>query len=455
MKRLFLATLVAFTAAAQPETPPPAGAPKPPSIPAVRRFELPNGVDVRLVPWGQIPRATVAVVTQTGGMDEGPSEVRLSELTVEAMKQGTATHDASELARIIAMMGGSLTAFADANRVTFTADVFGDSADEAVALLGEVVRSPRLPASELPRLKNDLQRNVAISRTFSEDMARATFAAAIFGDHPYGRYYPPEGAVEAFSIDQVRAFHQRNFGPARTAVYVVGQFDSAAVEHAVRGAFDGWSSHAAPAFQQPAASVRGGLHFVPRPDAVQSTIIIGTPAIAPSHPDAVGFALMNTLLGGSFTSRITQNIRERKGYTYSPRSTVSPLIGATMWDETADVTTNVTGAAIREILGEIERLGRETPPADEVQRMQNLAYGQFIRRIGTRPGIAEQLSLVDLHGLPEDYLSTWVGRLFAVTPSDVQRLARETLRRDALTIVVVGDRTQVLPQLREFGTVVE
>jgi zinc protease len=165
--------------------------------------------------------------------------------------------------------------------------------------------------------------------------------------------------------------------------------------------------------------------------------------------DCLGLTVMNALLGGSFGSRITANIREQKGYTYSPASTITTRLGAAAWVEMADVTTNVTGASIEEILEEIERLRNEPPSAEELRGIQNFLAGTFVLRNSSRSGIATQLAFLDLYGLSESYVREFVQNVFALTPADMQRLARTYIDPAKLAIVVVGDREKVEEQLAE------
>jgi predicted Zn-dependent peptidase len=171
----------------------------------------------------------------------------------------------------------------------------------------------------------------------------------------------------------------------------------------------------------------------------------------PSKPTYTRLEVMDALLGGSFGSRITANIREQKGYTYSPYSTVSPRARSAYWVETADVTTDKTGASLTEIFGEVERLRREAPPADELRGIQNYLAGVFTLRNGSRGGVASQLQFLDTHGLPDSYLSEYVQRVMAVTPEQLRRTAEEELIPERMTLVVVGDKKTVEPQVAPFG----
>jgi predicted Zn-dependent peptidase len=202
-------------------------------------------------------------------------------------------------------------------------------------------------------------------------------------------------------------------------------------------------------------TARRAIYLLDRPGAVQSTLYIGLPMSDATAPDYLAVSVMNSLLGGSFGSRITSNIREQKGYTYSPVSTVISRLGAGSWTQMADVTTNVTGASIKEILYEIDRLRTEPPTEAELRGIQNYIAGTFVLRNSARQGIASQLAFLDLYGLSEDYLRNYVQRVYALTPADIQRMARTYIDPSKLAIVVVGDRAQVTEQLKPYGEIVQ
>jgi predicted Zn-dependent peptidase len=169
----------------------------------------------------------------------------------------------------------------------------------------------------------------------------------------------------------------------------------------------------------------------------------------------VKLAVANTLLGGYFSSRVTSNIREAKGYTYSPLSLLAVRAGTGYWAQVADVTTAVTGASLKEIFWEIDRLRSEPPPEKELSAVQSYIAGTFVLQTSDRQGLIARLRFVDLHGLPERWLEEYVKNVRAVTPADVQRVAKEWLDPGKMTVVVVGDPAQVTEQVKAFGEVVE
>lgn len=448
------ATITTTTPTAR-QAPPEPGTPRDFTIPEIRRFALPNGLQVRFVQYGSVPKATIRLVTQTGNIDEQASETWLADVTGAMMEQGTATRSAEQIARDVAMMGGALDVNVGVNQTTIGTDVFSESAVDAIALVADIARNPRFPETELARIRTDLARNLAIQRSQPGPIAAEKFSQVLFGDHPYGRLYPSEQQLQSYTLEQVRTFHDRNFGAARSFVYVVGKFDPSAVESAIRRSLSDWKAGNAATTPTITPTARRAVYLIDRPGAVQSTVYIGLPIADATAPDYLPITVMNALLGGAFSSRITSNIREQKGYTYSPSSAVTSRLGAAAWAEVADVTTNVTGASIKEILYEIDRLRAEPPTAAELRGIQNYLAGTFVLRNSSRPGIAAQLAFLDLYRLSEDYLRNYVQRVYALTPADIQRMARTYVDPSKLAIVVVGDRAQVAEQLRPYGELVQ
>lgn len=441
--------------ATQKEAPPPPAAPKNFSVPEVRKFDLPNGMQVRLVQYGEVPKVTIRVVTQTGNVDEGPNETWLADVTGQMMQQGTTSRSEEEIDTQMALMGGELEVGVGVNQTSIGSDVFTESATNAVGLIADVVRNPRFPDSELARIKNDFLRRLSIEKSQPQSIAAEKFAQVLYPNQVYGRTFPTPEMLQGYTLDQVRGFYDRNFGAARTRMYVVGRFDEAAVSDAIRRAFSDWKAGTPPTNPVVNPVGRRGVYLIDRPGAVQSTLYIGLPTIDPSSPDFVPLTVTNALLGGSFGSRITSNIREQKGYTYSPYSRLAAHLRSGSWAEIADVTTNVTGPSIKEIIGEIDRLRAEPPTEAELRGIQNYLAGTFVLQNSSRIGIASQLAFLDLYGLGEDYLRNYVQRVYAVTPDAVQQMAQKYIDPSKLAIVVAGDKKVVAEQLKPYGTVVE
>jgi predicted Zn-dependent peptidase len=256
--------------------------------------------------------------------------------------------------------------------------------------------------------------------------------------------------LKSYTIAQVKDFYTRNFGAARAHVYIVGVYDESQMERAVRDAFAAWPAGSAPTIKPPAPHRGRSVTLLDRPAAVQSTIMLGLPVPDPTSKDRTALEVTDALLGGTFGSRITTNIRENKGYTYSPFSYIGTHYHDAYWVQQADVTTKFTGASLKEIFGEIDRLQKEAPGTSELDGIKNNMIGLFTLQNGSRGGIVTQLEEADLQGLGGDYLSGYVKRVLAVTPSDVQRTTATYLKPDEMTLVVVGDKATVAEQLAPY-----
>jgi zinc protease len=456
MKRIILSILISvlvpgIPAAAQKQLPPEGGKPKDFSLPKKQQFKLSNGMEVTLVPFGIIPKVSVRVVVRAGNINEKENEVWLMDILGELMKEGTKTRSAEQVAQEASAMGGDVNIGVGPDLTTISGDVLSEFGPQLIRLLGDVIRNPLLPESELARLKKDRVRDLSVQKSQPGSLAMEEFRKTMYPNHPYGRVFPTQEMIEKYTVTDVRTLYKNNFGAQRTALFVAGRFDAKAIEAAVREAFDGWEKGPAIYVNIPKPVTKKSFGLVERSGAPQSTIYVGLPVINPFDKDYVKMVVTNSLLGGSFASRITANIREKKGYTYSPYSQVSSRYRDAYWVEIADVGTDVTGAALKEILGEVKQLANEPPPEEELKGIQNYIAGTFVLQNSTPQGIIGQLSNLKLHGLPDSYLANYVKNVYAVTPQDVQQITSKYIRADDMTLVVVGDKKKVEEQIKDYA----
>jgi predicted Zn-dependent peptidase len=448
---LSLSVCAGILAWAQKQTPPEGGPAKAFTVPAQETYVLPNGLKVTLVPYGIIPKVTVDIMVVAGGADEGSGHTGVADLSSDLMKEGTEKLSSSQLADEAARMGSTLSVSSSYNRTDAGLDVLSEFGPDAVRLVADVVMHPRLPQSELDRLKNDKLRQIALGTSQPQTIALMRFRKILYGDHPYGTILPTEADVKKITLDDVRTFVSSNFYPKRAHIYVAGRFDEAAVKKAIAESLGSWErTGPARAENVPTPNPQRVLDVTERSGAPQSTIIIGLPVPPANSPDAIPLIVTNALLGGSFNSRITANIREQKGYTYSPRSQLSNRYRDAYWAESADVTTKFTGASLKEIVAEINRLGSEPPAAAELKGIQNYLSGIFILQNSSRGALIAQLQNVEALGLGDDYLKTYVAKVNAVSPADVQKMTGQYLKPQSMTIVVVGDKSKITEELAPF-----
>jgi len=441
----------AVPADAQKQTPPSGGPPKPFSVPQHETYTLPSGMRVTLVPYGNLPKVGLVLVVRAGTANQPPDMPGLAELFAELMKEGTASRSAKQVAEQAADMGGTLDVSVDADQTEISSDVLSEFGPQAAKLIADVAEHPLFPESELPRLKNDALRQLTVAKSRPQNLSRERFRKILYPNHPYGIVFPTREGIEKTSVPAIKKFYADNFGAVRAHLYVAGRFDSAELKKAIAESFAGWTSGSAPLPDVPNAKPQHVLDLTDRPGAAQSTLLLGLPVPGPNSPDTVPLSVTNALLGGSFASRITSNIREQKGYTYSPFSSVSSRYHDAYWAEAADVTTQFTGPSLKEIFGEIKRLQDEPPSEAELKGIETYLSGLFVIQNSSRGALIQQLDFVDLQGLGDDYLKNWVQNVNAVTPDKVQQIARQYIKPEEMTIVIVGDKSKIADQIKPFA----
>lgn len=440
----------AFNMFAQKETPPAGGPPKAFVFPAAETYTLKNGMKVTLVPYGSVPKVAIQAVVRAGTLNEKAEQRWISEMVAALFKEGTATRTSEAIARETAEMGGTIFTGAQTDKTVIGGEVLSEFDTRFINLLADVMLNPKFAAEDLETIRANKIRELTIARAQAGTIALEKFREVIFPNHPYASIYPSEETVKSYKLDDVKSFYADNYGAARTHLYVVGQFDGAKVKSTIEKSFGGWKKGTDSIRNVPTLAAKRSLTVVDRPNAPQSTIYVAMPAVSPSDDDFIKFNVMNNILGGSFASRITANLRENKGYTYSPFSTVWNRYKTGYWYESADVTTQFTGASIKEILFEINRLKTEPPTDAELQGIKNYMTGIYVLQNSTRTGVIGQLENMNYNELDKNYIDSYIQKVNAVTPKDVQAMVQKYLNEDKMTIVVVGDKAKITEQLKPY-----
>jgi predicted Zn-dependent peptidase len=445
-----LSSVVAFSAHAQKQTPPPGGQPKDFVLPAKKTDQLKNGLRTTLVQYGAIPKVSVNVIIKTGNVHEAANEIWLADLTGNLMKEGTRTMDFKTISRKVAAMGGDINISVGPDQTRVTGSVLSEFAPDLIKVLADVLINPSLPSTEIERLKNDLKRQLSVQKSQPQAQAAEKFNSIIYKDHPYGRMFPTQDMLNSYTIDMVKGFYDKNFGARRTVVYVVGKFDAPAVEKAIAESFSVWKEGPDVSYPPVNETKTNQIAILDRPAAPQTTIMLGLPTLTPKSPDYVALQVTNALLGGSFGSRITTNIREDKGYTYSPFSSIQDRKNSSIWVEQADVTSEHTGASLQEIAREVKRLQNEPPAKTELEGIQNYMAGIFVLQNSSPAGIINQLNFIDNHGLDDSYLTNRVKNIYGITPEKVSQMTKDNFKYENMTLVMVGDKKLLEKQRKQF-----
>ena len=452
MKKIFyiavIASLIAFTATAQKETPPEGSVAKDFKLSAKQIQKYDNGLRSTVVHYGTVPKATISLIIKTGNVHETTNQIWLADLTARLLREGTLKMNFAELSKKTAMMGGSLNITAGLAQTTISGAVLSEYAPAFIQLISDLVINPAFPASEVERLKSDLKRRLSTQKAVPQSIAQEKFFAAMYGDQRYGKTFPTEQMINSYTAETVKEFYDQNFGAKRSVLYVVGSFDEVAVKKAISGSLTKWKEGAEVNYPKITAMPVNDTMIIDRKAAPQTTVMLGLPVLTPDNKDYIPMVVTNSLLGGSFGSRITTNIREDKGYTYSPFSTLNNRKGSSVWYEQADVTSEHTVESLLEIEKEVKKLGAIEPSKDELKGIQNYEAGIFVLQNSSPGGIIGQLNFLDLYGLPDSYLNNYVKNIHAVTPAKVTETANTYIQYDKMAKVMVGDKEGIEKQIK-------
>lgn len=440
----------------QVTTPPTLAPPPGLKMPAVQDARLANGLRLVVVPMHEVPLVQVILSVASGGRDDGPMP-GLATFTAGMLDKGAGARDANTLAADVAYLGATLFAGADWNAINVALRVPKRSMGPALDLMADVVLRPVFSSAEVKRQRDLRLANLVQQRDNPSAVASLHYNAIVFPEgHPYRRPLGGDSASTA-GLDSVtvRGYYRRAFRPDRATVVMTGDITLLEARVELEQRFAGWkAAGAAPSSlaATPSPPTRPStIYLVEKPGAAQSVIRIGHRGTERSSPDYYAIQVMNTLLGGSFSSRLNSNLRETKGYTYGARSSFDfqPIPGA--FTASADVRTDVSDSSLVEFFRELRRIRDSVVDSVELERTKQYLALRVPGSFETTSQMAGQVGTLLTFGLPFTWFDDYVRRIMAVTAADVQRVAREYIRPDSMTIVVVGDVQKIRPGIERLG----
>ena len=428
---------------------PPALGPTPSlSLPPVTRQTLSNGLQVLILEKHQVPLAQVNLVVKAGSAMDPDDRPGLASMTAAMLDEGAGTRRALELADAIAYLGADISVTAEQHRVTAALHTPVARLDSALALLADVTQRPTFASAELERLRSDRLTALVQQHDEARAVAQVLFMHTVYGDaHPYGRRTSgTEASLRALTPDDLRRFHATYFRPTNAALIVVGDVTPALIMPKLEAAFGKWSSSgtapATPNWREAAQVAKREVLLADKPGAAQTEVIIGRVGVPRSTADYYALTVMNTALGGSFTSRLNQNLREEKQYTYGAGSSFQYDRLAGPFSARAAVQTAVTDKALVEFMKELTRIRSGITP-DELTRAKNYVALRFPERFQSISTIARQVGDLVIYDLPLDYYNSFVQRILAVSAADVRRVANQYVDPNRMVVVLVGDKSKI------------
>jgi predicted Zn-dependent peptidase len=433
---------------------PPLGEPRPQPVPAASETTLDNGLRVVVVPRPGVPLIELRLRVPFAASSAGAAEAHTAAASVlsGAVLLGTASHDQTAIAQLLQGHGAEMSVSSDSDRLLFGTTLLPGGLRPVLGVLAELLTSATYPADGVVGERDRLAERITIALSQPSVLARAALSARRYAGHPYAISLPDPALVAAIGDDDLRRLHGERVLPAGSTLVLVGELEPAAAIDAVAEALAGWTPTGTAEESAPATSLHVPvLELVDRPGAVQSNIRLGGPAPTRTDPDLAAARLAAMVFGGYFSSRLVENIRERRGYSYSPRSSVEHQAGAASFLVEADVATEVTGAALMETVYELGRMALAPVTEAELDAARRYVLGSMALSTATHAGLASTLSALVGAGLPVGWLAEHQQALEAVTVDQVQEASRRYLAPGALTAVVVGDAEVAEAQLAALG----
>ncbi len=454
-----MAAMVAAVSAQQaPDRshPPQPGPPRPLTLPPIQKKQLSNGLPVLVVEMHKVPVAQVNLVVFSGTGDDPAGKFGVASLAAGMLEEGAGSRSALEIADAVDFLGADLGTGAgfDASAVRLHVPVarLGD----ALPIMADVSERPTFPNDELERVRQQRLTSLLQARDDPATIASVAFSRILYGPtHRYGTMtFGTASTIKAFTPDDLRRFYMSTFRPDNAALVVVGDVRTDAVMPLLESSFGGWKPQAAaaPRAALPPVSepVKRTVYLIDKPGAAQSQIRIGWIGVPRSTPDFFPIQVMNTILGGSFTSRLNENLREKHGYAYGAGSGFDMRLSAGPFVASAGVQSDKTAESLKEFFNELNGILKPVP-AEELTRAKNYIAYRYPGGFETTGEMSRQLENLLVYHLPDNYFATYVQNIEAVTAADVQRVAQKYIQPDRFAVVVVGDLKTIEAPVRALN----
>ena len=450
---LFLVPL--FAQAPDRTRPPQLGPPPPLNLPPIQKRALSNGLPVWVIETHEVPIAQINLVVMAGSGDDPAGKFGTASLSAAMLDEGAGSRSALELADAVEFLGADLatTSTFDASAVRLNVPVA--RLNDALPIMADVALRPTFPDDELNRVRQERLTALLQAKDDPPSIAAMAFARIVFGpSHRYGTgAVGTESTLKTLSTQDLKAFHSTFFQPTNAALIVVGDVKADAVVSALEKHFGGWKA-AVPVKRVEVPSARqltaGQIYIVDKPGAEQSQIRIGWVGVPRNNPDYFPLQVLNTVLGGSFTSRLNQNLREEHGYAYGASSVFDMRLSAGPFVAAAGVQTDKTAESVREFFNELNNITKPIP-AGELTKAKNYVALGFPSDFETTRDLAGHAEQLIVYKMPDDFFERYIANIQAVTADAVQKVAVKYIQPAKFAVVVVGDRKTIEPGIRALN----
>jgi zinc protease len=421
-------------------------------LPVPKTFTLANGMKVYYVHEASLPILSASVAIRAGSENNPVDKGGLATMTAQAMGEATTTRDLTKLSEDAEAIGVRVGVQAQMDSAAAGITVLTNHLDEGMDLLADVVQHPAFNEADVDRLRKQRLVSFAQEGDSVQALGGRVGPLLVFGDHPYGA--SPTGttvSVQKLTRDDLMEFYKSHYGPADSALVLVGDVTEAEAHKIAEKSFGGWTGTASSHVTIPPIPEMQKTHvvIVDKPGAPQSSLSMLAIGVPEGSPDAPTLRVMNYTLGGSFGSRINMNLREEHGYTYGANSGFRSYREGGTFVASSLVRTDVTGPAAKEMMHEIKNFPSSPPTDAELKMAKNASIQSIPGSFESDAATANAMHTIFIDNRPLDYFSTLPAKYEAITSDEVARVAKEYVHPDNMVILVVGDRSKIEPQLKE------
>ena len=456
MRTLLAIILLATAAIGQQKTAPAPGPARPLNLPKITEKKLPNGLTVVLAPLPNVPKmSSILTFRSATTASDRAAHPGIAQIAASVANDGTDRRTSKQIKEELRSIGGTLSLGSDADSTTMTASALSEFSTRLFDLMSDVAQHPSFPETEVKLAQENTIQQIRAGRADPNFLANERFQKAIFGNHPYGFVVPDEKSISALTQADLKAFVSKYYIPNAAHLIVVGDIDVDKTFAEVEKAFGSWKSGTVPPDENPPVPQREKrqIYFVNRPGSIQSAIYIGNASIPRKDKDYFAIRTADTIYGSSFYSRLTRNIRESKGYTYSPFSFSNTRAKTGSFLAGAFVRNEVTGPTLLEMFYELDRM-RVLPVTDEeLSAAKEYSTGNFSVELASQFGLASRINSVYTFDLDKSFINDFRPKIQALTTSDIQKAAAKYFDTYRAAIVIVGDWEKVKDQVTPFGEV--
>jgi zinc protease len=426
-------------------------------LPKAFETKLSNGLQVIVLEQHKLPTFNMQMIVLSGGMTDAHDQHGAAQFTASLLREGTKTRNSKQIAEQVDSLGASLGASSGLSSPTtnILASGLTDNFDQIMELFADVILNPSFPADEVNKLKTRSLAQLRQQRSQPAFLATEMFQKVMYGSHPAARVSLAAEEIQRLTPDVLQKFHALNYKPNNAIFAIVGDVKPAEIVAKLEKTFGAWQRGDVPQTPIPKVSETGPakIYLINRASSVQTNLLLGNLTIERTDPDYYALDVMNQVVGGGASARLFLNLREDKGYTYGAYTRFSASKYRGTFRANTEVRTEVTKGSMDELMYELKRIRDEKVAAEEFDRAKRTIIGSFALQLESPQGLLGNIITQKLEGLPADHWDTYTQKIAAITPDDVQRVARKYLDLSRLQVVAVGDASKISDVLKQFGIV--